>query len=112
MLKTSGFHIRVFTVIQSLVLQCLGSHLLTFGCDAFVTLSKVLHFVCGAIQSGSMMCLENVTRVPAPVLSVLGQHLESVRHALRFLEEKSFSEYQSRGFREKANIPEEVRWIC
>ena len=86
----------------------LGSNLVTFTCNPSLSISKILHFIAGAIQSGSLICLENVTLLPKTILSVLGQHLECTRHALGSLERRAVSQFETRDANVARSISREV----
>ena len=61
-----------------------------------MSLSKILQFISGAVQSGSLICFENVNRLPSNILSVLGQHLDDIRQALVALQRRKFSQFEVR----------------
>eukprot|EP00794_Sanderia_malayensis_P003656 gene3656-4173_t len=84
--------------------KILGAHLVTFSCSGELPLSKILHFLCGAIQSGSLICFENATRLPCTILSVLGQHLDGIRQALQSLERNKVTQYELRRGRETNTV--------
>eukprot|EP00795_Rhopilema_esculentum_P014239 gene14239-5264_t len=73
-----------------------GTQLVTFTCNPALSLSRILHFISGAVQSGALLCFENVTVLSDGILSVLGQHLDGIRQAFSALQKREFSQFEVR----------------
>ena len=61
-----------------------------------MSLSKILQYLSGAVQSGTLLCFENANRLPSNILAVLGQHLDDIRQCLQILKRREFSEFEVR----------------
>jgi len=73
-----------------------GSHLVFFTCSPSISLSKLLQYISGAVQSGSLLCCESVQKLPSNILAVLSQHLDNIRQSLLTLKRREFSQVEVR----------------
>ena len=67
-----------------------------FTCGPSISLSKILQYFSGAVQSGSLLCFESVHKLPSNILAVLGQHLDNIRQSLLTLKRREFSQVEVR----------------
>ena len=81
---------------------------MTFTCNPALSLSRILHFISGAVQSGALLCFENVTVLSDGILSVLGQHLDGIRQAFSALQKREFSQFEVRDPSLSSETSEEV----